>query len=189
MGQNMDDSVNDVSIMQVNNLNDSVNESMNMSMASVNQSMAGISDTDNTKSMVRVESKPTDESYISSNEDVVVKKADVSMASDVNMSMAGLSDMSMTEINRGSGAVNVNDSAADYSMASLGGEASMASINDTPKIRDQSKQQSDASSGNYASGQTNADSEAAEVNMLDGLKAELGMMSNQQGHDQSFNKQ
>ena len=58
------------------------------------------------------------------------------MASDINMSMAGLSDVSMTEINKGPS--NANESINDYSMASLGGgeSTSMASINDTPKVRD-----------------------------------------------------
>ena len=71
VGQNLDESVNDVSIMQVNVLDNSVNESMNMSMASVNESMAGISDTDGTKSMVRVDSKQTYESSSAkSSEDV-----------------------------------------------------------------------------------------------------------------------
>ena len=47
---------------------------------------------------------------------------------DVNMSMAGLSDMSMGEINR---VASGNDSMADYSMASLNNDESMAGVDDS----------------------------------------------------------
>ena len=46
---------------------------------------------------------------------------------DINMSMAGLSDMSMGEINR---VASGNDSMADYSMASLNNDDSMAGVNE-----------------------------------------------------------
>ena len=47
---------------------------------------------------------------------------------DMNTSMAGLSDMSMGDIDIQK---NANDSMADLSMASLGGDDSMAGINES----------------------------------------------------------
>ena len=49
---------------------------------------------------------------------------------DMNTSMAGLSDMSMGDIDIQK-LGNANDSMADMSMASLGGEDSMAGIDDS----------------------------------------------------------
>jgi len=71
--------------------------------------------------------------------------------------MAGLSDMSMGEINR---VTNNNDSMADYSMASLN-DNSMAGVDDSGyKIP-------------AVAGKTSTQPE--DGNMLDGLKEELGM--------------
>ena len=87
---------------------------------------------------------------------------------DINTSMAGLSDVSMGEIQR----VN-NDSMADYSMASLGDD-SMARVDDS----------------GYKAPKSGAIQEESNENMLDGLKEELGMpaVSNPQ-NDASFVKQ
>ena len=106
--------------------------------------------------------------------DVVVKKAGANAnesMDDFNTSMAGLSDMSMGEINR---AGNQNDSMGDFSMASLN-QDSMASINDSynKPVRKVDDDQSARISEN-----TREDSDVADDgNMLDGLRQELGMPS------------
>ena len=75
--------------------------------------------------------------------------------------MAGLSDMSMGDINK----VHGNDSMADYSMASLN-EDSMANIDDSGYKPPTAK-----GSQQFRSGTTQEDSsDMNEENMLDGLK-------------------
>ena len=171
----VDESVNDVSIV---NLNQSVD------MMSVSgQSMAGVSDTSG-GGVVKVTSRVSDGGSMYSGSDVQV--ADVKILNrgnttfdDMNNSMAGLSDMSMGDINVRGG----NDSMANLSMASLGGNDSMAGIDD-------SSYQHQSKSNQFKSGTTQEDSESnvGQENMLDGLKVELGLISNPQGTDASFIK-
>lgn len=91
--------------------------------------MAGISDTSGGGvRKVTSGTSDNDTSMMSGGDVQVVKAAgpDVS-TDDINMSMAGLSDMSMGEINR---VASGNDSMADYSMASLNNDDSMAGVNE-----------------------------------------------------------
>ena len=114
-----DDNLADVSMADVS-MTDAVNV-LNDSSSQVNAtntSMAGLSDGSNGQ-MQRVTSKESDggSMYSGTGDDVVVKKAGGNEVSQDmgNTSMAGLSDMSMGDIQRVS-----SDSMADYSMASLG---------------------------------------------------------------------
>ena len=172
-----EDTVNDVSIV---NLNQSVD------MMSVSgKSMASVSDT-SAGGVVKVSSRVSDGGSMYSASDVQV--ADVQILNrgnttydDMNNSMAGLSDMSMGDINVRGG----NDSMADLSMASLGGNDSMAGIEDN-SYRHHSKSNNQFKSGTT---QEDSDNNAGQENMLDGLKIELGLVSNPQGTDASFIKQ
>jgi len=117
---NDDDNENDVSIV---NLNDSVD------MMSVGgQSMAGLSDGSG-GGVVKIRSGVSDGGSMYSASDVQVVGG-TNAIEDMNTSMAGLSDMSMGEIDVQKLGY-ANDSMTDLSMASLGGDESMAGINDS----------------------------------------------------------
>lgn len=152
----------DVSIM---NLNDSMASDM---MSVGGQSMAGISDGSQNYGVRQVTDSSADRLDTESNQDVIVRANGETTFDDMNNSMAGLSDVSMGEIQR------VNDaSMADLSMASLG-EDSMAGVDDSGfKGQQAAKSFDKGGSQQFASSKTHGDTDSAQEdggNMLDDLK-------------------
>jgi len=126
--------------------------------------MAGISDTSGGGiRKVTSGTSDNDTSMMSGGDVQVVKAANPDESTDnINMSMAGLSDMSMGEINR---VATGNDSMADYSMASLNNDDSMAGVNEDSGYN--------MSLAKKTSSQIKEESSDMSGNLLDGLKQEF----------------
>ena len=155
-------------------MNDSISDMMSVG----GSSMAGLSDGSG-GGVKKVGSGASDGSNsMYSGADVVVKRSGTNVnesTDDFNTSMAGLSDMSMGEINRAGG--NRDDSMADFSMASLN-EDSMANINDSYNKPIRKVDDDEMARVSEVSENTREDSDVGESgNMLDGLRQELGMPS------------
>ena len=148
---------NDVTVANV------VNDSMSVDMASVSVlSMAGVSDASGI--VIKEVSSAGSQSSGSSADVHVVRQGDVTAAVDMtNNSMAGLSDVSMSEVRRVN---NGNDSVADYSMASLKKEDSS---------EDQILRMNDPETEEIFSSLAAASEGSGYI--LDGLRQELGMPS------------
>ena len=148
-------SLNESADVSICNLNDSMASDM---MSVGGQSMAGLSDNSGGQQygVRQVTDSSADKTDMLSDADVKIVRANGDTTfDDMNNSMAGLSDVSMGEIQR------VNDaSMADLSMASLGND-SMAGVDDSGyKVNKVGKSMDKSGSQQFESGKTQGDTDS-----------------------------